>query len=214
MATAPLHRRFVRVLSWHRRKLAAGLAAIAVAAGINAAAPPDPPTVAVQVTSHVVPAGRVLVADDLTTVRRQRDDLPDGFVSDPDAVVGRTVVAALPRGRVVDDSTTFSPRQATGDRVIVPLRLADPDLAALLRPGEAVDVVATDEQNGRAEVVARQVRVVTTLTAAKDSGLLDADSATESGETGLLCLVEVDQRAAIALAGAGARRQLSVIWDR
>ncbi len=212
MGTAPLHQRLLRVLSWHRRKLAAGLAAIAVVAGINAAAPPDPPTSAVVVTARAVPAGRVLEAADLTVVRRPRDQLPDGALADPADVVGRPAVAALPRGQTVTDLTTLSTRQAAPGRSIVPLRLADPDLAALLRPGDVVDVVAADEQSGTATVMARRVRVVTTPNASADPGLLGSDGG--SGTSGALCLVEVDQGAAAGLAGAAVHRQLSVIWAR
>ncbi|MGI8457721.1 MAG: SAF domain-containing protein [Propionibacteriaceae bacterium] len=212
MGTAPLHQRLVRVLSWHRRKLAAGLAAIAVVAGINAAAPPDPPTVAVLVTARAVPAGRILAADDLSTVRWPRGQLPDGAVSDPAQVLGRPAVAAVPRGQTVTDLTTLSLRQAGPGRSIVALRLADPDLAVLLRPGDVVDVVAADDQSGTAAVIARRVRVVTTPSSPAEPGLLGTGGG--SGPGGVLCLIEVDQGVTATLAGAAVRRQLSVVWAR
>ena len=45
--------------------------------------------------------------------------------------------------------------------MIAPLRLADAALAALLRPGDVVDVIAADAEAEQAAVVAARARVVT-----------------------------------------------------
>ncbi|RIQ19477.1 SAF domain-containing protein, partial [Jiangella rhizosphaerae] len=80
-----LHR-LVRAAGWHRRLLAGGLAAAAVAFAIEAASPGAPATVDVVVAARDLPGGTVLAADDLTTAA-----FPPGAV--PRGAVGRTEAA-------------------------------------------------------------------------------------------------------------------------
>ena len=96
----------------------------------------------------------------------------------------------------------------TRGRVVAPLRLPDSDLAALLRAGDLVDVIAAGDQAGEAvsnteaRVVAQAVRVVTV-----PEPMDDGEAA-----SGALVLLEVTPETARALAQAAAAASLTVIW--
>ncbi len=86
---------------------------------------------------------------------------------------------------------------------MAPVRLSDAELVALLRPGDLVDVVGTDEQAGAAAVVARSARVVTIPRVESDAA---------PGSTGGLVLVDVTSGTATELARAAAAGPLSLTW--
>jgi Flp pilus assembly protein CpaB len=86
--------------------------------------------------------------------------------------------------------------------VVTPLRLADADLAALLRPGDLVDVIAADDQSASPSTVATAVRVVT---------VPDPMDGAEAS-SGALVLLEVTPETARALAQAAVSASLTVIW--
>jgi Flp pilus assembly protein CpaB len=86
--------------------------------------------------------------------------------------------------------------------VIAPLRLADTALAALLRPGDLVDVIAADPQAGQATVVATGARVITIPTVPDE----------RPGPEGALVLIDVDAHTASVVAHAAASATLSIIW--
>ena len=165
-SVAPTRRRplqaLARAASWHRRKLAVLAAVAAVLTGISAAAPEGPAMITVVKARSQLPAGTVLSASDLVLDRVAASDVPEGVLTDPLALVGKTLAAA--RRRKPDDDAADSTAARTSvppGHVIAPLRLADTALAALLRPGDLVDVIAADAQAGQAAVVAAGARVVT-----------------------------------------------------
>lgn len=170
---ARLLRAVRRAVLARRRLLAALLAGVAVAAGLQAAAAPPPPTRAVTVAARDVPAGTVLSAGDLTTAAFAAGTVPDDLVP---AAVGRTLATPLRRGEPVTDVRLVGPALTEGRPGVValPVRLPDAGMAALLRVGDVVDLVAADPQGGEPAVVAEDVPVLA----------LPAESA-ESPTTGL-----------------------------
>ncbi|WP_233493657.1 hypothetical protein [Desertihabitans brevis] len=92
--------------------------------------------------------------------------------------------------------------------MLAPVRLADAEVASLLRSGDVVDVVGTDPGSGEVAVVASDARVVS-LPAGADpgGGLLGATPS--SG--GALVVLEVPPAAALELAAAGAAGGLAVV---
>lgn len=136
----------LRVLAWRARPLALSLAlVVACALGARAAAPPPPPTVPVVVAAADLRAGDVLVAGDLRTVRLPRSAAPAGAAGRADGLVGEELVVDLPRGFPVATTHLARSRFATSapaGTVAVPVHLADAAVAALLRPGDRVDLVA------------------------------------------------------------------------
>jgi pilus assembly protein CpaB len=174
--TARWWRELRRAIAWHRRLLAAGLAAGAVALTISAVQPRPPHTVPVLAAAHDLGGGIQLRRDDVTTVRLPHRLVPAGALRPSGGVSGLTLAAPMRRGETLTDariigpgllsgSTPFGPsrseqlragqprgQQRTGqpgneaEVVAVPVRLADAEAARLVRAGDQVDVLAADAQ--------------------------------------------------------------------
>lgn len=136
----------LRVLAWRARPLLLAAALVlACALAARAAAPPPAPTVPVVVAADDLAAGTVLTAEDVRTIHLPRPAAPGTAVHDPRDVVGAVLAADVPRGLPVVPEQLAKGRFATTaptGTVAVPVRLADPAVAALLRPGDRVDLVA------------------------------------------------------------------------
>lgn len=159
---APLRRRLSAVrrhLAYRRRLVAAALSALAVALALQSLAPGPPPAVEVTVAARDLPAGARLVAGDLTTARLPREAVPDALAARP---VGRVLAAGLRRGEPVSDVRLVGPAlaQARPGEQALPVRLPDAGMASLVRPGDVVDLLATDPGSGQTEVVATDVTVL------------------------------------------------------
>lgn len=127
--------------------------------GLHAARPPATATAELTVARRDVPAGAVLTPDDLTRVAVPPALVPAGARSD---AAGRVLATGLRRGEPVTDARLIGPGLTAGhpDLVAVPIRLPDAAMAALLRPGDHIRLLATDPQAG------------TTVTAADDALVL------------------------------------------
>lgn len=90
-----------------------------------------------------------------------------------------------------------------GERVEAPVRLADPAVAALLRRGDLVDVVAAGPR-GRPRVLAREVQV------ARPPGPVDPDAGGTPG--GALVVLSAPRPAAVRLLGAAPDERLTVAF--
>ena len=136
----------LRVLAWRLRPLLLGLTLVlACALAARAAAPPPAPTVPVVVAADDLRAGDVLDADDLRRVRLPRAAVPDAASRDTDGLVGEELAVDVPRGLVLVPGHLTRSRfaeTAPAGTVAVPVHLADASVAALLRPGDRVDLVA------------------------------------------------------------------------
>jgi Flp pilus assembly protein CpaB len=152
-------RRFRRTVLARRRPLAAVCVALAVVAGLQAARPPGPPSVRVAVAARDLVSGTVLGRDDLVLRRIPRSAAP--VDSAPDAV-GRTLAAPVRAGEPITDVRLVGPSVVAGypGRVALPVRIADADAVALLRPGDRVGLVAADPRRGTAAYVAVDVPVL------------------------------------------------------
>jgi pilus assembly protein CpaB len=175
----------------------------AVLTGLAAAVPEGPPTLTVVRAATALEGGTPLRADDLEVGQVAAADAPDEVVSDPAALVGRTLAAPVPRGQVLTGRAVVSARASPG-RVLAPLRLADAEVTALLRAGDLVDVLAADPEAEQAFVAGRGVRVVTVPA--------PADPGSGPDPAGALVLVEVDPETARVLARAAVAATLTVIW--
>ncbi|MFJ1787792.1 hypothetical protein ACIOML_26245 [Streptomyces anulatus] len=115
--------------------------------------------------------------------------------------------------------------------VSAPVRIADPETVRLLRPGDRVDVIAVDDADDEARVVARGVRVAKVpypgsgpgghaadvsgagadVSGAGADGTGGADDIGGAGaEDGALVVLSVERSTATALLGAGASGRLAV----
>lgn len=196
-------RLLARAASWHRRKLAVVAAGAAVLTGLAATAPPAPATTDVVRARSDLVGGAVLTADDLETVALPSDGLPDGASADLDALVGLRLAAPVPRHQVLTPVALTGPAAVGPGHVLAPVRLADADVAGLLRPGDLVDVLGVSAEGGRSSTVASRVRVVTVPVRSED------DQATSAGA---LVVLDVPDTDVGALTRAAAGGSLTITW--
>lgn len=196
-----------RSLLARRRPLAALLGAVAVLAGLQAATQPPPPGVAVQVAAHDLPGGAVVAADDLATVDFAPGSVPDDLAPTP---VGEVLASPLTRGEPVSRARLVGAglgEHAGAGVVALPVRLPDPEAAALLAVGDRIDLVATDPAEGGSRVVALGVRVL---------ALPEPSAAPGSAATGLggrVVVLGVDPAGVPTISEAATRSFLSYAWS-
>ncbi len=197
------------------------LAAAAVAFALDALAPEPPASVRVVVAAGNLSPGRQLVAADLRLVSWPTLVAPPGALGSIEAAAGRTLAGAVGEGEALTALRLVGPALAatlqTDGRVAAPVRLADAEAAALLRPGDHVDLVAAsaggaDPINGGAgssyaRVVAAGAVVVAVPIRETGSSLITAGSATG----GALVVVAVTRTEALNLAEAAVLGPLSAL---
>ena len=132
-----------------RRVLAGALLLAAI--GLFLRGDPDADRVPVVVARHDLQPGRVIVADDVSTVRYESGSLPGGVLRNADDVIGRTLAGAMRSGEMLTDIAVLGPRLAeaavgSADSRVVPIRLADLGVAELLREGDRVDVLTASDE--------------------------------------------------------------------
>jgi Flp pilus assembly protein CpaB len=187
-------RQLRRTARRHRSALAALLAAGAVASGLAAISPTPARHVAVLVAARDIAAGHVLGARDVVAEELPPSTVPDGALRPGDRVAGRLAAGALRRGEPLTDARLAGPGLLTGSaardaaEVAAPVRIADAGAAALLSPGDRVDVLATPPDGaGATTVVAANVVVLAVPRAdpAVDDGALIVVATTGSEAAGL-----------------------------
>ena len=190
-----------RAVARRRSLLAAGLSAAAVAAGLSAVAPTTDPGVVVLTAARDLVAGAPLGADDLVTTSLPPAVVPSGALADPAAALGRLVAGPVRQGEPITDVRLVGAALVTGDRVVaVPVRVAEPATAALVRAGDRVDVLSASPEGGQAAAV-----VATGLAVLAVPALGDA-----AGE-GALLVLSADRPTAARLAAAAVTGRLSVV---
>lgn len=150
----------VRFVLTHRRILAATLAGLAVWSAITAVTR-SPDTRPVLVAARDLSGGAVIATRDLEQRRLPRGVVPDGTVGAED-LTGRAVAGAMRAGEVFTDRRVVDPRDLGQGRVLATVEVPVAT-GQLLRPGDAVDLLAIGEE-GNARPIARAVEVVTIRT--------------------------------------------------
>jgi len=198
-------RQLLRAAAARRWLLAAGLVAAAVATALPVLAPAPAPGTAVLTAAHDLAAGAAVRAEDLAVVRMPAGLVPEGALADGSAAVGRLVAGAVRAREPLTDVRLVGPGllAALGldGLVAVPVRLADPAAAALLRPGDRVDVLAAStgaDGPPAAAVVAAAAPVLTVPEQAE-------------GAEGALVVLAAAPAAAARLASAEVSSRLSVV---
>jgi len=168
--------------------------------------PDPPPSREVVVVTSPIEAGAAITASQVRVARQPVAWLPDGAVTDPTAVVGARAVIGLTRGTVVTTSMMFDAGRARRDgQVLVGLRLSDPGLTALVRVGDLVSVVSTD-QTGAAVVLATKVRVAAITAPGGEGGALDVGASSQP-----LVFVETDRDTGARLTTAATRGEIGLM---
>lgn len=152
-----------------RRIVATLLVLAAAVLAVLPAEARDEPTVPMLVAARELAPGARLHAADVRVVRAPEPLRPAAALRSVEAARGRVLAGAATAGEPITTTRLVgaeNSRLATGDAnaVAVPVRLADPAVAALLSPGVRVDVVTVGEQGaapGAEVVLAADARVVT-----------------------------------------------------
>lgn len=188
-----------------RRLVAALLVGAATLAGLRALAPPPPDTVSVLVARRDLPAGARLGAGDLARTSFPAELAPDDRADD---VVGRVLAAPIGRGEPVTGVRLVGPAlaEAQAGQTVLPVRLPDAGMASLLRPGDVVDLYATDPGTGVARLIAAGVTVLATP--------YDVPEGPAGGAGGALVVVGVSPGIALSVTGASLTQFLTVSLGR
>ncbi len=227
--------RLERALAVRRRLVVAILVGLTVLFGLSAMQPATPPAVRVLAAAHDLAAGTTLALADVRSLALPAGSVPAGALRPGAPVLGRVVAGPVRRGEPLTDVRLVGPSLLAAlargpDVVAVPIRFADAGVAALLRPGDRVDVLAAPADGAStagastagagadpalpgppaARTVAEDVLVV--LVAGAPSGAaadpgLDAGSAAPGD--GALVVVACSRSVAAVLAAAGAADRLS-----
>ncbi|MGJ6980773.1 SAF domain-containing protein [Aestuariimicrobium soli] len=196
---------FVSALRWHRRTLAALVAGLAVLGALSVLRPPDPVTAPVVVAAHDLSPGTRLAAADLRIAHVPPEFIPAGAPTTTDEVIGLVLVVPLPGRSVVTTAVTLGTRQTRPGEVLVPFRLSDPSVAALLKVGDLVNVVAQSTDGGSA-TIATGARVTALMTDEQAAGPLGTGSSSEPG----VIVIATDPASAARVAAASSTDGLAV----
>lgn len=189
------HRRVLtgltRAISWHRRLLAAGLAAASLALALHLLEPAPAPTVTVLAAARDLPGGVPLAPGDLREVALPPSAVPSGALR-PGARLPQALLAGPMRaGEPVTDARLLGPSllgpAGSADVVAAPVRVADPGSLALVRVGDRIDLLAAETEAARASqparVVASRARILAVPGRPTTGGLV-ASGTVQSDEAG------------------------------
>lgn len=197
-----------RAVLLHRRGLAALAAAVAVYVGVQAASAPPARTVPVWTATRDLPGGTVLTADALRRTAFLPGSVPDGTIGSPRQVVGRVLATPLHRGEPVSADAVVGEGWLRGHPglVAVPVRLTDPAVAALVRAGDHVDLVAADPQHPAATSLLARGAVV--LAVPEEPERVGADTL-----GGRLVVLGVPPAASDTVVSGSVSQFLTVVWS-
>lgn len=164
---------------------------------------PAPTAVPVVVAATDLAPGTVLGDDHVRVAQLPADLAPAGAVGKPSSLVSRVLAGGVRAGEPLTDARLVGPGLTTllpPDQVAAPVRLADLAVAALVRTGDRVDVLATVPDTTAAEVVAEHALVLAAPGTGGEPG----------GPSAGLLLIAVDGATAARLAAAATTATLTV----
>ncbi|MFI7588798.1 RcpC/CpaB family pilus assembly protein [Spongisporangium articulatum] len=215
-------RRALQLAWWRHRRTVLAVPVALLAWVVLRSLVPGEATVLVPVVTHDLAAGAVLGADDVRPVAWPAGTEPGGLVP---ATTGRVLAGAMRAGEPVTDARLVGRSLLLGQpggSVAVAVRLADAAGAALVRPGDRVDVLAAradgESAAASADPVASAALVLNVPAAQSDSaaegggvlGLTRASGASAAEGASAVLLLAVDRATAARLAAAQADQLLSV----
>ncbi|MEU4835668.1 RcpC/CpaB family pilus assembly protein [Streptosporangium sp. NPDC023615] len=194
-----------RLFDRRHRLIATVVAALAMGCALLALSP-DTASVTVLVTAKDLPGG-VLTSSDLTPAALRPDTVPDGALRPGTPFAGRILAGPARRGEPLTDVRLLGPGLLAAHgpgTVATPVRVADPETARLLSPGDVVDVLAAASTWDGA-VPARTVAEDVTVLATPGNG-----SGGSGGDADALVVLATTSQQATELASAQAGGRLSV----
>lgn len=130
----------LRRIRRHRRLVIAALAFIAVWATLSAVRS-TPQTVSVVAAARDLPAGATITADDLASTTVLAESVTAEVV-DGRTIIGRVLLAPVRAREPISATRLIDTRAITPGHSLVPLPLASPEIARLLRAGDIIDAVS------------------------------------------------------------------------
>lgn len=152
-------------------------------------------------------------AGDLRTVGLRTDVVPPSALHPGAGVVGKAVAVAVPAGLPLTRAALSVGRVLPPGTEAVPVRLADPGAADLLRPGDRVDVLVAHGDVATGDLApgaGRSGGADATVVAGDVTVLSVPVPRTATGDQGGLVVVAAAPEQATALARAAAGGRLSV----
>jgi pilus assembly protein CpaB len=188
-----------------RRLVAVTLVVLAGVLALRPAGARESADTDVVVAGRDLGPGSTLTQADVDIRPLPRAAMPAGVLTSRAAAVGQVLAGPIRPGEPITDVRLVGPADTaltTGDptSAVVPVRLADPDVADLLRPGIRVDVVTLDPNQQADPVLAENAVVITIRNTA----------GTQAGQPGRLVLVAVPRSSATRLAAASLRQPVTV----
>ncbi|WP_433367437.1 RcpC/CpaB family pilus assembly protein [Streptosporangium sp. CA-115845] len=190
-----------RLLVRRHRLLAALVAALAMGCALLALRP-DTASVIVLTAARDLPGG-ALKGTDLTPAALRPDTVPDGALRPGTPFAGKILAGPARRGEPLTDVRLLGPGLLTAHgpgTVATPVRVADPETARLLSPGDVVDVLAAATSTWDGTAPATTVAEDVTVLATPD----------EESERGALVVLATTSAQATELASAQAGGRLSI----
>ncbi|OUZ08582.1 hypothetical protein BHE97_12970 [Aeromicrobium sp. PE09-221] len=183
--------RLSRLIADHRRSLCAVLTGLAVFFAL-ATLSESPATTQVEVAARDLPSGHRLTADDIRVI-----EVPEEAAVEhrPEEIAGRQVAGRMRAGEPFTDHRVIDPRSLPEGMVLASV-VVEPEVAALVRPGDRVDVLAIADGTDEEEL--------TLATAASVVLIEEADAGTAVG-------VEAAPEAAAAIARATLVGRLTLV---
>lgn len=190
----------IRAARWHRRLLAGLFAAAAVYFGLASFSPPAAASTAVLAAARDLPGGVTPAADDLRVLRLPPATVPSGVLRPDTDLSDRILATAVRAGEPLTDARFLTPTALPTGLVAYPLRLDDPDIAGLLRPGDHVDLYAASATADlSAARLATAVRVLALPAPSRSSGGALVVLATSPSTAARLAQSTTNSRIAVAL---------------
>jgi len=191
---------FIRTISWHRRKIAAVLAALGVFALLTHFSGAAEPSGEVVVVARTITAGAALGAGDLSVTAVPLALIPADALSDPAEVVGRSAAVSLGAHTIVQPALLVSGAPPPTGRSLVPITVHDAQLREILSPGLRVALVSS---LGDSPGIVTDDAVIHTMPQVAESSLVTTGQAA-------LVLVEVPTGLAPEVSMLGQSGQLSI----
>lgn len=196
----------------HRRLLAAVLLALATGLAVDAATARPPAGVSLVVAARDLPAGHTVRDADLALLRVPRDAVPDGATGRTTQLEGAVLAGPVRRGEAITDARLGGPGMLTAappGTLAVPVRLTEPAVLDVVRPGDRVSLLAGPDidglggpVDGRGEVLAPAAVV---LRVPADGG---GTSLLGSADDSAVLVLALTRDEATRVAAAAGRRSL------
>ena len=188
-----------------------------MSATLSAMSPDPAPVRSVLTLRTDVAAGAALTMGEVTDTNVPLNLVPDGAMFGPDEVTGRTAAIRLPRGAILTQHALVhidAQGSAPPGRVLVPVRLSDPEILRFLGPGSHIDLllvptsseVPQDARLAPTVVLARRALVLPTpapVTPQAAGGLLGGPSPDENPAVVLVAVTPAEAQDVTASARSG-----------